>query len=312
VIGLGAMGAEMLRAAVPHPDFAVRLAADLSAGTVARRRADFPAVTFTTDPAEVLDSPELDAVYIATPPAHHADLAVAALRSGKAVFCEKPLAISLADGERMLAAARESGLATAVNYSLSDRNATLELARVLDHGEAGRVVGVELRLRFPVWPRAFQADATWLAERAQGGFLREVFSHFAYLTDRLLGELTPVHLDVTYDQARPNGSETAVDALFRAGGVPVHVSGLSGVVGPELYEWTLWGDRRSYQLRDWTRLFVHDGGDWAPVALSAESGSEATRLTLFAAAVRGERPANLADFAAALRVRRVVEACHQS
>jgi predicted dehydrogenase len=109
VVGLGAMGVEMLGAAMPHPDFVVRLAADLSPRTVERRGADFPGVAFTTDPAEVIGSPDVDAVYIATPPVHHADLAVAALRSGKAVFCEKPLAISLADGRRMLAAAEETG-----------------------------------------------------------------------------------------------------------------------------------------------------------------------------------------------------------
>jgi len=308
VIGLGAMGVEMLGAAVPHPDFAVRLAADLNPRTVAERGAAYPDVTVTTDPAEVIGSTELDAVYLATPPASHADLAVAALRSGKAVFCEKPLAISLADGQRMLAAAQESGLATAVNYSLSDQHATLELERAVRAGEPGRIAGVELRLRFPRWPRAFQADATWLAENAQGGFLREVFSHFAYLTDRLLGVLTPVHLDVTY--GRPGGSEIAAHGLFRAGGVPVGVSGLSGVAGPELYEWTLWGAERSYQLRDWTTLFVHENDDWARVPLPAETGSEATRLTRFAAAVRGERPEHLADFATALRVQRVVEGFH--
>lgn len=309
IVGLGAMGAEMLGAAAPHPDFSVRLAADLSHATVARHRAAHPDVAFTTDPAEVLDSTELDAVYVATPPVHHADLAVAALRSGKAVFCEKPLAISLEDGRRMLAAAEESGLATAINYSLSDRNATLELERAIAAGEPGRITGVEVRLRFPQWPRAFQADATWLAGRTQGGFLREVFSHFAYLTDRLLGELAPVHLDVTYGED-PDGSELAAHGLLRAGGVPVQVSGLSDVVGPELYEWTLWGSERSYQLRNWTRLFRHDGGDWSPVELPAESGSEATRLARFAAAARGGKPEHLADFAAALRVQRVVEAFH--
>jgi predicted dehydrogenase len=309
IIGLGAMGTEMLGAALPHPDFDVRLAADLSDTTVVRQRTAHPDVVFTADPTEVLGSTEIDAVYITTPPVHHADLAVAALRSGKAVFCEKPLAISLADGRRMAAAAAESGRATAINYSLSDRNATLELERAIAAGEPGRITGVEMRLRFPQWPRAFQADATWLAGRAQGGFLREVFSHFAYLTDQLLGELTPVHLDVTYGDD-PESSEIAAHGLLRANGVPMQVSGLAGVVGPELYEWTLWGTERSYQLRNWTRLFRHDGDDWARVELPAESGSEATRLTRFAAVVRGGKPEHLADFAAALRVQQVVEAFH--
>jgi predicted dehydrogenase len=306
VVGLGAMGAEMLETAVKHPDFRVTHAADLDRHALDRLSLAHPDVSFGTDPSAVVEA-GLDAVYVATPPSSHAALAVRALDTGKAVFSEKPLAISLADGRRMRDAAARTGLANAVNFALSDRLAVLELERRLRGGAAGTVRGVDIRLRFPRWPRDFQSAATWVAGREQGGFVREVLSHFVYLTGRLLGPLRPEHVGVDLPE---HGSEIAAHGLLRAGGTPVHVSGVAGPAGPETYAWTLWGTRRSYQLRDWDRLFVSDGGEWTPVSLEGERGTEFTRLSLFAEAIRGGTPDNLADFDTALRVQEVVEAFH--
>ena len=311
IVALGAMGVEMLTAAAAHPQFSVVRASDIDPAALDRVRAAHPAVAFTTDAHEVVESPEVDAVYIATPPMSHADLAIAAMRAGKAVFCEKPLAIDLADGRRMVRAAAECRAVGVVNFALSDRDAVLEVERSLAAGEVGAVVGIDIRLSFPQWPREFQAESAWLAGRDQGGFVREVLSHFVYLTDRLLGPLDPVDVGVDIPLADPRASEVAARGHLRAGGVPVHVSAFSGVAGPEFYEWVLWGTHRSYRLRNWGELLRSDGGGWQPVALTGPRGSEATRLSLFAAAVRGENPRDLADFATALRVQSVIEAFHQ-
>ncbi|GAB2576787.1 Gfo/Idh/MocA family protein [Kribbella endophytica] len=387
IIGLGAMGARVLQIATTHPEYTVVAAADLDASTVSRYAEQHPSIHFATTPAEVIAA-DVDAVYIATPPATHAALTEAAFTAGHAVFCEKPLSISLADGQRMLDAATTSGKAAAVNFALSDRRATLYLEHLLhpdradrpaqaeeagqaegaaqaedagyagdagqtggagqaggagdaaaatrvgtasasatadgarqaeDAGSAaeagragqggglgvGEVRAVEIRLAFPQWPRAFQVGAGWLGERAQGGFVREVFSHFAYLTDRLIGPLTPVDLHLEH---RGPGSEVAAFGLYRAGNVPVQVSGV--VAGPTAYEWIVRGSERSYMLRDWQHLFVAEGNEWEPVELPGERGGEETRLSLFAEAVRGHHPANLADFATAYRVQQAVEAWH--
>ena len=307
IIGLGAIGSEMLAAAVTS-DFTVVRAFDPDPAAVDRARATNPGITFAAGMREVVEAPDVDAVYLATPPAFHAEAAIAAMRAGKAVFCEKPLAIDLADGRRMVEAAH--GVATAVNFSLSDRDAVLEMERSLLAGEVGEIRGVDIRLTFPRWPRDFQAEATWVAERAQGGLVREVLSHFMYLTDRLVGRIEPVDVNVEYPP--PPASEVAAHGFLRAGGAPVQVSAFAGVAGPELYEWVLWGTRRSYLLRNWGELLMSDGGEWTPVPLSGPRGSEATRLARFAEAVRGGQPSHLADFADALRVQEVVEAFHHA
>ncbi|HEV2507036.1 MAG TPA: Gfo/Idh/MocA family oxidoreductase [Mesorhizobium sp.] len=309
IVGLGAMGTELLEAAARHDDFEVMLCADVNEAAVTRERRRYPGIGFTTEPRTVVASEGVDAVYIATPPRFHAAYAMEAMRAGKAVFCEKPLAVDLAEGQAMADLAAQTGVVAAVNFALSDRHATLEIERALAAGELGNVGGADIRLAFPQWPRAFQADAGWLSGRAEGGFVREVFSHFAYLTDRLIGELEPVFATLDFPQG-DEASEISAFGLFRAGGIPVRVFGQAGLAVPESYEWVISGSHRSYRLRNWGELQVSDGKAWQDVTLLSERGSEYTRLSAFARAIRGEPQTNLADFAAGLRVQRAVEAFH--
>lgn len=291
VVGLGAMGTRMLTAARSHPGFTVVAGVD-----VAPRTLDIPVVTSLDD---VLS--DVDAVYVSTPPASHAELVHKAFAAGKAVFCEKPLAVDLGEARAMAEAA--AGRPNAVNFALSDMPATIEIERRLP--SLGALRGIEIRLQFPKWPRAFQADATWLSRSEQGGFVREVLSHFVYLTDRVLGPLTVE--SVSSDFPEPGAAEVAARGVLRGSGVPVHVSAFSGLAGPEVYEWTAWGTERSLRLGQWALLSTSDGGPWEPVPLE-QTGSDYSRLTLFAQAVRGEHPRDLADFASGQRVAEVVEA----
>ena len=95
VVGLGAMGTRMLAAARAHPEYAVVAGVD-----VAPKALDVPVVT---DLDAVLS--EVDAVYVSTPPASHAGLVLKAFAAGKAVFCEKPLAVDLDEARAMAEAA---------------------------------------------------------------------------------------------------------------------------------------------------------------------------------------------------------------
>ncbi|GAA3959281.1 Gfo/Idh/MocA family oxidoreductase [Actinoplanes auranticolor] len=70
-----------------------------------------------TDAAQVWADPEVDAVVIAAPARFHAGLVVAAAEAGKHVFCEKPMALSLPDADRAVAAARAAGVALQVGFN---------------------------------------------------------------------------------------------------------------------------------------------------------------------------------------------------
>jgi myo-inositol 2-dehydrogenase / D-chiro-inositol 1-dehydrogenase len=86
-------GARLAGVADPAPGAAERLAASLGTPLA------------TTDPAELLADPAVEAVVIAAPARFHADLVEAAAGAGKAVFCEKPMALTLADADRAIPAA---------------------------------------------------------------------------------------------------------------------------------------------------------------------------------------------------------------
>ncbi|CAN5711570.1 Gfo/Idh/MocA family oxidoreductase [soil metagenome] len=69
------------------------------------------------DPQELIADPDIDAVAICSPAATHTDLVVAAARAGKHVFCEKPMALTLEDADRAIAAAAEAGVALQVGFN---------------------------------------------------------------------------------------------------------------------------------------------------------------------------------------------------
>ncbi|QYN33552.1 Gfo/Idh/MocA family oxidoreductase [Pseudonocardia sp. DSM 110487] len=94
-------GARLVAVADPAPGIAERLGADRA----------------YTDPAEAFADPAVDAVVIAAPARFHADLVVAAARAGKAVFCEKPMALSLPDADRAIDAARAAGVLLQVGFN---------------------------------------------------------------------------------------------------------------------------------------------------------------------------------------------------
>jgi len=118
LVGAGAIGAfhaQTLARRLP----ATRLAgvADPAPGAAERLAGSLGAPKATTDPAELLADPAVEAVLIAAPARFHADLVEAAAGAGKAVFCEKPMALTLADADRASAAAQAAGVALQVGFN---------------------------------------------------------------------------------------------------------------------------------------------------------------------------------------------------
>jgi myo-inositol 2-dehydrogenase/D-chiro-inositol 1-dehydrogenase len=98
-------GAHLVAVADPAPGAADRLTGALGGGRA------------YTDVAQLWDDPEVDAVVIAAPARSHADLVVAASAAGKHVFCEKPMAVTLADADRAIDAARSAGVVLQVGFN---------------------------------------------------------------------------------------------------------------------------------------------------------------------------------------------------
>lgn len=112
---------------------------------------------------ELLDLP-LDGIVIATPSALHATQAAAALRSGKAVFCQKPLARTAAETATVIAAARAADRLLGVDLSYRGHTGTRRIRELIARGELGRVYAVE-----GVFHNAYGPDKPWFYDARQSG-----------------------------------------------------------------------------------------------------------------------------------------------
>src|SRR5690348_11692445 len=108
VVGLGYWGPNLARNFAAIPGCELPWCCDASEDALARIATQFPRTRMTDDVSDLLADPTLDAVALATPVPTHAELVVSVLEAGKHCFVEKPLAQSVADAERAVAAAQRN------------------------------------------------------------------------------------------------------------------------------------------------------------------------------------------------------------
>jgi len=309
VLGLGVMGQRMLGHLALHEQFEILGGWDASADARAHARTLHPTVDFETPAEALIRSDRTDLVYIGVPPMAHAGYALAAIDAKKAVLCEKPLGVDVADSRRLTERMEASGLPQAVNFAYGSSRAGDVIRDAYRSGGFGTLVGVDIRQHFAVWPRPWQASAKWLALKEEGGFVREVLSHFLYLCDRVLGPARLESFDVRHP-ADPTLCETHASARLSAAGVPVTVASSSGGVGPDLVEITFWGTKKSHRITDWYRTEETTGGPWietTPVVDDYRRDGAFRQLNQIIAMIEG-KPHSLPDFRAALRVQELIEA----
>tara|TARA_E500000318_G_scaffold17908_1_gene18446 strand:- start:7554 stop:8519 length:966 start_codon:yes stop_codon:yes gene_type:complete len=261
VVGLGIMGRRMIQYMIPHDRFRVIGAWDPSADSVATARAEFPDVKIWDSVEAMIAAPEADLVYIASPPAFHKHYADLAMDAGKPVYCEKPLGISVPESEEMVRRLAETKTPNVVNFSQASLEGVEMIEAAIKDGSMGNIVSAELVMHFSQWPRDWQADADWLRFRDQGGYTREVTSHYLYVTERFLGRAKLQWSKPTY-QTDPKLCETHVHAMLECSGVPVSYSAAVGGVGPDRIEGTFYGTKKSMRLSGFYILEQTSGGPW--------------------------------------------------
>ncbi len=312
VIGLGVMATRMITNTMAYGGFRIGAAWDPDPGACERTSILAPDIRIVEDPNALIDDDALDGIYIASPPASHVDYATAAVTRGKPILCEKPLGIDLAITHRMTETAITSGVRNAVNFTFATAPAVTEIENALADGTVGNVAAVDIRLHFCKWPREWQAPATWLSERAEGGFVRETFSHYAYLADRLFGPATLEHAVARYPIDN-TGAETHALALISAGGVPITFAGGTGGLDAsdaDRIDFTVWGTNVAYRLYDWNRLRSSGGDGWKEhleEITDARQEGYRRQVGAIGAFFNGHKHP-LPDFAQAFRIQELVEA----
>ena len=191
---------------------------------------------WTTDVNDLLNDPEINAIYIATPPDSHAELTLKAAKVGKAVYVEKPMANSVAECELMIQACRDANVPLFVAYYRRTLQGFLKVKELIENGSLGEIRGVNIEMYKPVSERDLQGDDTnWRVnpEIAGGGYFHDLASHqFDYL-DFLFGKITQVN-GISANQAGLYKSDDIVSATFRFE---------SGVVGSGI--WCFTADKSS-------------------------------------------------------------------
>jgi predicted dehydrogenase len=311
ILGAGIMGERLLRAALDQERPSVRVTGiwDPSEAAMARIGAALPIVPRAASAEQVLEA--CDCLYIASPPSSHLTHALRALATGRSVFCEKPLAVDVQQARAFVAAAQ--GARAAVNFPMASAFAVDRLRAWIDEGAVGTPRTLDIEVAFANWPRGWQQGAaSWLDRPAEGGFTREVVSHFLFLTGRLAGKFTLHEHFAAFPEA--GRSERAIRVRLTAGGLPVTLTGSVGTTGKDDHNtWTLQGSAGAIRLRDWSNAErLAADGTWQqhadtiphermrPLVLRRQ-------LAAVAAMTRGEAHP-LATLAEALAVQETVEA----
>lgn len=143
----------------------------------------------------VIDDPEVNAIYIATPPDAHARYTIRAAQAGKAVYVEKPMARTFAECQEMIAACQQSGAPLFVAYYRRCLPAFLKIKELVESGAVGEVRCVTIRLFSPPQPQDLDPDhLPWRVrpEIAGGGYLYDLASHQFDFLDYLFGPVSAV------------------------------------------------------------------------------------------------------------------------
>ncbi len=221
VVGTGIMGRRMLAALQQHPRFQPLALWDPQPDALDAAVQATPGARAASGLHALVNDPAVALVYVASPPAGHLAAVQAVLAAGRACLCEKPLASDIEAAQALRDSVAQSGLPFAVNFPFARSAASLGLQDAVRSGRLGPVENARITLRFAQWPRPWQAGASgWLAGAAEGGFTREVLSHFVFLALRLFG---PAGVQDVHLQRAPGATETALQAVLQQAGIRVQI-----------------------------------------------------------------------------------------
>ncbi len=175
---------------------------------------------YSTDWRSLLDDPDIHVIDISTPGDSHEEIAIAAAEAGKAVWCEKPIANTLAGAEAMHAAVMKSGVHNGVFHNYRKCPAIALARQIIAEGRIGeihhvRAVYLQDWIVDPDFPLVWRLQK----DRAGSGSLGDIGSHSIDLARHLAGEITDVmgHLH-TFVIERPVLAESAAGLAAASGG----------------------------------------------------------------------------------------------
>lgn len=169
------------------------------------------------DAQGLIDDPDVNAVYIATPPSSHATFAIMSMKAGKPVYIEKPLAASYEDCARINRISRETGVPCFVAYYRRYLPYFKKVKEIIQSGAIGTVANVQIRFSVPPRDLDYQSSGSlpWRLQPdiAGGGYFYDLAPHQLDLIQDIFGVITRAH---GYPANRANlyKAEDTISAAF--------------------------------------------------------------------------------------------------
>jgi predicted dehydrogenase len=215
VVGAGRMGTHRARLAASHPAVDFLAVADIDAARAEQLADSVGAQVATDQPGRIIRDRRVTTVIVSTPEPDHATPAIEALRAGKSVLVEKPLATTREDADAIVAAAHEADGLLRVGYSQRFRRDVFLGKRYIDEGRLGRVVGGANRVLNS------RAQAFAILERAEVSPVVDVLTYWLDVVGWYLEGNPPVevyaagHGTVLRERAGPDGPDDITTAVVR-------------------------------------------------------------------------------------------------
>jgi predicted dehydrogenase len=264
---------------VPAPR--LELLCDTPAGKAAGLADQFGFARSTGDWRALVEDPAVDVVSITTPNGLHREMALAALAAGKHVWCEKPMALTLADAAEMARAAEEASLCTQVGYNYIWNPAFTHAQRLVAEGAIGRIVHVR------GWvDEDYQADPdlawTWRAMIAEAGLgtLGDLGCHLVSMLWGLAGPIESLLADMaTVHETRPLADGTGRAAVENEDVASALLRFESGVSGVMTTSRSAWGrkNRLGFELHGTRGMLIFDQERMNELKLFMNEGPKATQ-----------------------------------
>lgn len=170
-----------------------------------------------TDATELIEDPDVNAIYVATPPSSHALFAIMAMRAGKPVYVEKPLAANYEDCVRVNRVSEQTGVPCFVAYYRRYLPYFTRVKEIIDSQTIGRILNVQIHYSCPPREEDYNAEALpWRVQPdiAGGGYFYDMASHQLDFLQELFGVIVEAE-GLRANRAGLYDAEDCVSACFR-------------------------------------------------------------------------------------------------
>ena len=202
---------------------------------------------------DLLEDKDIDIIYLAVPPKYHYPIALDILKTNKHFLCEKPLANSTEEAKEMYELVKDKDIVNAMNFPTIYNKAFEKMEELLREGFIGDLLRVEFQGYFTYWPRLWQQN-NWISTREQGGFVREVVTHYIQMIQMLFGDIEELESCIEYPED-PKLSETSLIAAAKVKGTQLLINAVADAGMEEDLSFNIIGSKGTLYLKNWREVW---------------------------------------------------------